>query len=215
MQNAISSVDLKTIRQLLSENPSLANEGLPYSDGNSVPAHPLHRICDGIYEKRYSDEDGVEMATLFLACGADINGNVTAKNKDTPLVAACSLHADLVALFLIQKGADLEHPGCHGGTPLHWAAWCGRDVVVSKLLERKVPINKLCDTFKSTPLFWAFHGFRSGEKKNRFQYTACIRKLMEAGADRTIPNFEGYTVFDLIDENDIELKKLLEKDKHS
>ena len=197
------------LRELLHDNPHLANEGIPYDETNPAKAHPLHRICDGVCEKKYTDDEAVAMAKIFLEFGADVNGGELIEKKDTPLIAASSLGADKVGILYIEHGANIHHGGCHGGTAIHWAAWCGRDMLVMKLIEKGAEINKLCIDFRSTPLFWAVHGYRFGEGQNRHHQAECARMLLGAGADRSIPNFEGYRPIQLLDEEDIELLDLL------
>lgn len=209
IRELINKNDLEGLRNILSQNPALANEGLPYDAANTTKAHPLHRICDGVFSKLYTDEEGVEMAKIFLEYGADINGGEMIVKKDNPLVAAASLHADQVAIFYIEQGADINHPGCHGGTALHWAAWCGRPILVERLLEAGAELNKRCIDFKSTPLFWAVHGLKSGDKKDITGHLECIKLLIRAGADKGIPNAEGKKVYDLVVEGDVELRELL------
>lgn len=210
IRDLINKKDYKGLDDSLSKNPGLVNEGLPYDRNNLTKAHPLHRICDGVFSGFYTDAEGVEMAGIFLNYGADINGGEMIEKKDTPLLAAASLHADKLAIFYIEQGADIHHAGCHGGTALHWATWCGRPTVVEKLLQQGAEINKLCIDFKSTPLFWAVHGLKQGDKKALQHYLECVRLLVQAGADRSIPNAGGKTVFDLMEEGDEELKGLLQ-----
>jgi ankyrin repeat protein len=149
------------------------------------------------------------MARIFLENGANVNGNELTEKKDSPLVAAASLHADRVAILYLENGAVIEHPGCHGGTALHWAAWCGRDALVKKLVEAGAPVNKICIDFKSTPLFWAVHGLKNGGGTETAGYVACVKALLHAGADKNIPNANGQRAYDLLDDNDAELKSLL------
>jgi ankyrin repeat protein len=205
----IDSRDLNALRSRLSQNPALANEGIPYDKHNSAKAHPLHRICDGVGEKRYSDDEAVEMAKIFLEFGADINGGELVEKKDTPLVAAASLGAEKVGILYIERGANIHHPGCHGGTAIHWAAWCGHDILVKRLISEGAAINKLCIDFRSTPLFWSIHGYKFGGVQNLHHQIECARIILEAGGDRSIPNFEGYLPYQLLDDNDQELKVLL------
>lgn len=198
LKEFIKTVNFDGLRQALSENPSLANQGIPLDD-NPALAHPLHRICDGVFHKVYSDEQAVEMARIFLAHGARVDGDPLRDQKDTPLVAAASLHADAVALLYIEAGADIHHGGCHGGTALHWSAWCGGDQVVKRLLEAKAEINRRCVEYKSTPLFWGVHGYRFAGEKNRKNQVECVRLLLQAGADKSIPNAEGYKPIEILD----------------
>ena len=206
IKELIDTKDYEGLSIRLSQNPNLANEGLPYDEVNTAKAHPLHRICDGVFSGKYTDEEGVKMAKIFLEFGADINGGKMIEKNDTPLIAAASLHADRVAVFYIEQGAEISHAGCHGGTALHWAAWCGRPIVVERLLEQGSEIDKKCIDFKSTPLFWAVHGLKQGDKKNMAAHLGCVKLLIESGADKNIPNSEGKTIFDLLENGDFELR---------
>ncbi len=212
IKKLIDHKDLEGLKMSLFKNPDLANEGIPYDDVNTTKAPPLHRICDGVFTGNYTDEEGVKMAKIFLEFGANINGDQMIEKQDTPLIAAASLHADQVAILYLEKGANINHAGCHGGTALHWAAWCGRDIVVRRLVQEGAEINKLCIDFKSTPLFWAVHGLKKGDPNDLFKHLECVRILMQSGADKSIPNLDGKTVFDLLNEEDLELKGILHGD---
>lgn len=212
MKKLIDNKDYKGIEQALSNNLNLANEGIPYDDVNATKAHPLHRICDGVFSEKYTDEEGVRIAKIFLDFGANINGNKLTEKQDTPLIAASSLHADQLAIFYIENGADINHAGCHGGTALHWAAWCGRDKVVRRLIKEGAQINKRCIDFKATPLFWAVHGLKNGGTNSVRDCLECVKILIQSGADKNIPNAEGKTVFDLLTDEDLELKEQLNGD---
>lgn len=194
----IKTVDYDGLREALSKNTSLANQGISLDD-NPTTAHPLHRICDGVFNGLYSDEEAMRMAAIFLAHGAHVDGEAVRAEEDTPLVAAASLHADAVALLYIESGANIHHAGCHGGTALHWAAWCGRDKLVQRLLASHAEINRLCIAFRSTPLFWGVHGYKFGGENNRHHQLECVRLLLKAGADKSIPNAEGYKPIQLLD----------------
>lgn len=214
MKNLIDNKDYKGIEAALSNNPQLANEGIPYDEVNTTKAHPLHRLCDGVFSGKFSDEEAIEMAKIFLKYGANINGDGLIEKNDTPLTAAASLNADQVAIFYIDNGANIHHAGCHGGTALHWAAWCGRSKVVRKLIDQgaEAEINKKCIDFKSTPLFWAVHGLKNGGSNSIPATLECINILLQSGADKNIPNGDGTTVFDLLTKEDVELKKALQED---
>jgi uncharacterized protein len=199
------SQNIKTLDETLTKDPSLATIEISLPD-NPATAHPLHRICDVVFSGLYSEETGLEMAKIFLKHGADVNPPV-ADGKDSPLTAACSLGCDSIALLYIDHGARIDHRGCHGGTALHWSAWCGRDALVARLVDMHPDINQLCTDFKSTPLFWAIHGYRFS--KDRFHQVECAKILLSHGADPSIPNFEGYLPVQILGEENSELKKLL------
>lgn len=211
IRDLIFAADLNGIEQTLVKNPTLANAQVSLPD-NPASEHPLHRICDAVFAKKYSEETGVEIASLFIRHGANVNVD-NPPGKDSPLTAACSLRADQLALFYLSNGARIDHQGCHGGTALHWAAWCGRDVVVQKLLTMNPEINQRCIDFKSTPLFWAIHGYKFGGTDNLHHQVACAQLLLQHGADPSIPNFEGYRPEQLIHPTDVELSKIFQRFK--
>ena len=209
LRRLIERVDLDGINNILHRDPDLANEVLPLNDRNPARAHPLHRICDGVFAGKYSDRDAVEIARIFLSHGARVNGNEVREKADTPLIAAASLRADEVAILYIERGADINHPGTHGGSALHWSSWCGRDRVVARLLEARAEINLRCIDFKATPLAWAIHGYKLGGPDNQYRQVECVRGLLEAGADRNIPNGENLCPVDMLDARDTELRHML------
>lgn len=202
IHDVVFSANLEGLTNILSADPELANLELSLRD-NPAKEHPLHRICDGVFSGHYSEETGLELAKIFLNYGANVNVD-RMDGKDSPLTAACSLRCDQLALFYVQQGARIDHKGCHGGTALHWASWCGRDVLVENLVKLNPDINQRCIDFKSTPLFWAIHGHRFGGKDNRYHQLNCARILLEHGADPSIPNFEGYRPQQLIEDHDKE-----------
>ena len=205
VRNLILNKDYATLAQLLTDQPLLANEGVALDQDGSNKVHPLHRICDAVFFSQISDQEGVQLASIFLEHGADINGH-SIEMQDTPLTAACSLHADKVALYYIACGANIHHRGCHGGTALHWAAWCGRAQVVHKLIEVGANINQLCIDFQAIPLFWAVRAIKNNVHSN----VDCVHALLKAGAIASIPNREGKTVMDLMEASDKELKEVLD-----
>jgi uncharacterized protein len=208
IKDLIKRVDYSGLTALLSQNPALANEPIALED-NPAKAHPLHRICDGVFDGRYSDNQAADMARIFLQFGANVDGNISEEQKDTPLVAAASLQADEVALLYIDHGANILHAGCHGGTALHWAAWCGRERLVKRLIIENAPVNRKCVAFKGTPLLWAVHGYKFGGSKNRHRQIQCVHMLLQAGADKNIPNAEGTRAVEFLGEEDVEMKQIL------
>lgn len=216
IKKLIHDKDYEGIEETLHDNPGLANEGIPYDEVNTTKAHPLHRICDAVFSGICTDEEAVIIARIFLKHGAHIDGNELVEKQDSPLVAAASLYADKVAILYIEKGATINHAGCHGGTALHWAAWCARPAVVKRLVQAGAEINKLCIDFKSTPLFWAIHNRKNNGADKLPDLLQCVQTLLDAGADKSI-NADGKTVsvFDMLDSGDTELKELLEKHKNA
>lgn len=151
MQTAIKELienrDYAGLRKVLSQNRTLANEEIPFDKHNPAKAHPLHRICDAVFQQKITDEEAIEIAKIFLEYGANINGNDLKEKQDTPLIAAASLHAEKLALYYLQNGAGIHHAGCNGETALHWASWCGKDQLVKELISSGSEINKRCGEF--------------------------------------------------------------------
>ena len=177
LKELIIKKDYEGIRSALSANRSLANEPIAL-DPHPVAAHPLHRLADGVFVGAYSDQEAVGMAKILIEFGADINGGELIAKKDTPLIAACSLNADLLALYYIGLGADIHHAGTHGGTALHWASWCGRPILAKALIEAGAVVNQRCIDFESTPLRWAKLGYeRNANASLAENYRECERLL--------------------------------------
>lgn len=205
----IGQVDIERLSELLARHPELSNQGIGLRENERAVAHPLHRLCDGVHAGLYSDDDAIRMAQVFLAFGADINGGTLRTNRDSPLTAAASLSAEKTAMYYIDKGALITHPGCYGGTALHWAAWCGRDLLVAKLIAASAPLEERCSEFLSTPLFWAVHGFTSGGARNRRHQFECARLLIAAGANKDTRNKDGVHILDLLNDSNAGLRALL------
>jgi uncharacterized protein len=209
IRKLLEKVDYEGLRSELASNPALANEGIAFDETNTTKAHPLHRICDGVFSGIYTDDQAAELAKIFLEYGANVDGVLLKEKQDTPLIAAASLGAENVGLLYMERGANIHHGGCHGGTALHWAAWCGWDKLVRRLIQEKAEINRRCIDFESTPLFWAIHGFKNVGKEHVHHQEECARLLINAGADKNIPNKEGTKAIELLDPEDETLRQLL------
>lgn len=206
MLDLIEKSDLEGVRDLLSANPALANKGVPLCETNLKLAHPLHRICDAVHAGKIEENEAVLIAEILFEFGANVDGNGFVEKEDTPLIAAASLCAEKVGMLYVERGADIHHRGCHGGTALHWAAWCGLDRLVLRLLKEKPEINQLCIDHRATPVFWSVHGLKNGPVKNQVE---CARVLLKAGADASIPNVDGDSILSMLDETDSELFEIL------
>ncbi|MBS1521608.1 MAG: ankyrin repeat domain-containing protein [Bacteroidetes bacterium] len=205
--------DLDGIRAALAVSPELANEGVAWKiDGKVNPAkgHPLHRICDAVFANKISDGRAIEIAKIFLEYGSDINGFMTRNDLNTPLIAAASLNAEQLGLFYIEKGANIFYsPPGDGATALHWAAFCGRDQLVEKLIEKGAHVNQLDNNYHSTPCGWAIHVLESGETDNLRNQLTCIKLLLKAGTDKSLLYPGSLEYLQRTAQNDPELKTLL------
>jgi len=212
IKRLIENKDYQEIRQLLANNPNFANEGItiPYDNKCTSKAHPLHRICDAVFAKKMTDEEAIEIAKILLDFGADINGAKIKENEDTPLLAAASLHAEQLGIFYIENGADIHYADRNdGATALHWAAFCGRNKLVEKLIGEKATIDQRDTSYNSTPLGWAIHSLRTDDKFNTYHQLSCIKLLLKAGADVNTLNNEAIQYLHFLAKDDLELKNLL------
>jgi hypothetical protein len=207
MKDLILGKDYAGIRNALIKHPERLHEGLTPDGINNKKGHPLHRLCDFVFSGQLTEDQAVTIASIYLESGASVNGYDMILKKDTPLIAASSLHADKLAILYIEQDANIHHQGTHGGTALHWAAWCGRDTIVKRLIDKGADINQTCIDFQATPLFWAVKSYK--EKNDPWHQLTCAKLLVEAGADKTIPNGTGITIYSMMDENDTELKNLI------
>jgi hypothetical protein len=210
IKKLIESLDYEGLRRLLAGDPALANKGIPFDEKNPTLAHPLHRICDGVFSGVYSDAQAMEIASIFLAHGSHIDGFGLVEKKDTPLITAASLHAEKTGILYADRGANIHHAGTHGGTALHWAAWTGRENLVGRLISAGADVHKKCIDFRSTPLLWAIHGYKFQNGQNRHHQIDCVRLLLEGGAEKNTFNNEGKRVTEFLDEEDDVLKTMLD-----
>lgn len=206
--------DLEGIKAALDQNPELANEGVAINiDGKINPAkgHPLHRICDAVFAKKITDLQAIEIAKIFLLYNAGIDGFMALNDNNTPLIAAASLHAERLGLFYIEQGANIFYaPPGDGGTALHWAAFCGRDKLVGKLIENGANVNQLDTSYHSTPCGWAIHVLESGDTGNFGNQLTCAKLLLKAGMDKSLLYHSTLEYLHNAATADPELKTLLE-----
>lgn len=211
VKQLIEKKDYNSLNILLSGNPDLANEGItiPFDFICRIKAHPLHRICDGVFAGKITDNEAIQLAKIFLDNGADIDGD-KAKDEGTPLLAAASLHAEMTGIYFIDKGADVKYVyKGDGASALHWAAYCGRDKLVDKLIKVNAAIDLKDKAYNSTPLGWAIHALMTEDKTNAHNQEPCIKLLLQAGADTEKLSKEANDYLRALAEKDLELAKLL------
>lgn len=208
VKKLIEQKDTDGLRKKLADNPNLANEGItiPYDFFSRIKAHPLHRICDAVFAQKMTDKEAIILAKIFLEYGADINGY----NDGSPLLAAASLHAEQLGIFYIDNGADINITDKNdNASSLHWAAFCGRDKLVDKLIKSNAALDEPDKTYQSTPLGWAIHCLSSNDVGNRHNQLTCIKLLLQAGAKIKKLSVEAKENLNSIAEKDTELKNIL------
>jgi ankyrin repeat protein len=185
VRRCIEQGAFEQLDELLSRNSELANEGItiPFEFFCRTKAHPLHRICDPLISGKLSDDDALRFAKILIKHGSRIEGDRLIKGADAPLLAAASLHAEKVGIYLIEKGADVNTIGdADGANALHWSAFCGRDLLVKKLLEAGADFSLKDKNHNCTPLHWAIHCLMSNDEGNIWHQYECVKLLFEAGA---------------------------------
>jgi len=66
IKTLINTKDYQGLREALSTHPELANEGIPCDEVIKTLAHPLHRICDGVFTGKYTDNEAVEFEQSLI-----------------------------------------------------------------------------------------------------------------------------------------------------
>jgi ankyrin repeat protein len=105
------------------------------------------------------------------------------RTSDLQLVAHAARNNELSAVrLLLQAGLPVNSRGQHQATPLHWAAWHGNAEMVRLLLQHRPDLEDKQNDYEGTPLRWAIHGSENGWYKDKGDYAATVKALLEAGA---------------------------------
>ncbi len=159
VKKLVENKNYNRLNKLLADYPNLANEGItiPYDIFCRTKAHPLHRICDGVFVGKITDNEAVTLAKIFLAHGANIDGDKII-GEGTPLLTAASLHAEQVGVFYIDNGADINYTYKNdGASAIHWAAFCGRDKLVDRLIKASAAIDNPDPKQNVNAIAWSGH----------------------------------------------------------
>lgn len=205
--------NLNDLATQLRDQPELANQTISIGPSGKYRVHPLHFVCDAVFEGDLLETVALELTKVLLEQGATINGQSTGTTtKDSPLIAASSLYCEKIAIYLIGQGADLMHRGTHKGTCLHWAAWTGSDQIVERLLQESISLDDQEDEFQSTPLLWAVNGWLHPKERNHRNQPKVMTLLLETGADLSLVDGNGQSALEILSrENQFELVELLSK----
>jgi len=118
----------------------------------------------------------LDNAKLLLARGA--------KPSESALSEAVTFGYPDIARTLIMAGADAGIIAGSGINLLHWAAITDRPQLVPVLVDARVPVNTMDDNGYTPLMYAATIDFGDAE---------ILRALLNAGADKTIRNYEGRT----------------------
>jgi ankyrin repeat protein len=197
IHEAAQQGDIQTVRDLLAEDPSLANST---DDRSSTPLHLAARYGHA------------ELAGLFLEAGAEVDPRNHA--NETPLHwAAVQSHREVVVLLLqyeadtearenygrtplllvaretgdadvaavlIEGGADVNGQDRYGATPLNLAAWRGFGDVIDLLIDEGAEVPTTGEDARELTMFAAEQGLKR-----------LFAVLAEGGADLGLRNDNG------------------------
>ena len=211
VKKLIENKDYSGLKNVLIDYPELANKGItiPFDFLCRAKSHPLHRICDAVFTHKIVNDEAVKLAKIFLENGANIDGDKM-KNEGTPLLAAASLHAEQLGIFYIDNGADVYYTYKNdGATALHWAAFCGQDKLVDRLIRANAEIDEPDKEHNSTPIGWAIHSLQLNDIENKHNQLHCIKMLLKSGADTKKLDQEKSDYLRSLSKVDPELQNLL------
>lgn len=85
--------------------------------------------------------------------------------------------------LLIDHGWPVNTANENNQTPLHWAAWHGNAAMTRALLAKGADFRVEEREHNGTPLGWALHGANNSWMKDKGDYPATVRALLNAGAE--------------------------------
>jgi hypothetical protein len=180
VKTAIRKGDAVALSTLLAEDPSQANVLIRWGGDKRILTHPLHFVCDMLFQNKLKRGAELPMIDALIHAGADLDFQRNGKG-DTPLIGAASLAAEDVGIRLLDAGANPKLRGIFSETALHWAALLGED----RLAKRLIPVSDidLKDAkYLSSPLGWAVHGCYSSPNGNQGKQREVASLLVAAGA---------------------------------
>lgn len=170
--------DADGLRAALAADPDLCDRLVVEGDH---AVHPIHAVCDRVFDGRLTEAQGYRLATILIKAGADLD-HVHAANGDSLVTSAISLSAPDIAHALLDAGAPGDRRGLFGARPLHWASIMGMPDLVQRLLPG-VDLGERDAEFDSTPLGWAVEGWASPPKGSKGGQVRCAASLKAAGAE--------------------------------
>jgi ankyrin repeat protein len=180
MKTSIQNGDAESLRQLLSEDSSRANDLIEWGNKKKCLTHPLHFVSDMLFNGTLRKGMELPLVEALIQAGADLNYNKDGEGE-TALIGAASLGVEDVGLRLLDAGAKPELRGLFGETALHWAALLGEDRLAARLM-RGSDVNLKDEKYNSPPLGWALHGWCDPPAGNRGRHIEVVAQLIAAGA---------------------------------
>jgi hypothetical protein len=180
VKTAIETGDAVALAQLLAGNAALANELIRWGENGRISTHPLHYVCDMLFNGVLPKGKELPLIDALIAAGADVDFRKPGKGE-TALIGAASLGAEDVGLRLLDAGADPALAGIFGETALHWAGMMGEDRLAARLVAG-ADLNLKDKQYDSSPLGWCVHGWHNPPKGNQGRQIEIARCLVAAGA---------------------------------
>ena len=115
----------------------------------------------------------------FFEAGGNLKTPAKERQLQNGFLWACECGHEDIAVFLLERGADLHDPADTGATALHWAAGAGHLELVTLLLQRGARLE-IINRWGGTVLEHAGHGFEHGPSGVNFVPT--FETLLVAGA---------------------------------
>lgn len=159
----------------------ILEKGVSVNETDSVGFLPIHYAC------KYGHKDIVQH---LLDQGSDPGTYITGKNPVE--VAAKSGHVSIIRI-LAKNGSDVNDAGTNGLSPLLAAVIAGQLECIEELIELGADIN-VRDTVGNNCLHLAASASNDST-------SACIRLLLQYGADMAATNLDGFTPFQLAVKN--------------
>lgn len=142
--------------------------------------HPVHAVCEQVFDGRLSDAEGFARAKALIGAGADLSHR-DPDTGDSLVTTAIRLAAPSLAHALLDAGAPHDVKGLLGARALHWAAIMGMPDLLERLLPGADLTERDCDC-GATPLGWALEGWASPPRGSHGGQIVCASALVEAGA---------------------------------
>lgn len=187
LKTAIQNGDAQSLRLLLRDEPSLANQLIRWGPQETHLTHPLHFVSDMLFEGRLRNGAEIPLLGALIQAGADLNfqrDREDGKKSDTPLIGAASLGAEDAGIRLLAAGARPELRGLFGETALHWAAMLGEDRLSARLIHSmtKDLLNMKDQKYNAPPLGWAVYGWSHPPAGNHGRHSEVVGLLIAGGA---------------------------------
>jgi len=119
-------------------------------------------------------------ARTLLGQQPDLAAQATSAGR-RQLAHAARNNDTAAALLMLEAGLPVDTWTQHHATPLHWAAWHGNVDLVREILRRNPPLNDRSNDYKGTAVDWAVHGSEDGWEREKGDYAATLKLLLDAG----------------------------------